>query len=164
MRFTHYPWIDLMFGMCMIVAPGAAGAADDARQAATQVIIVCEHGSAKSLIAASLFNQAAKMRGLPFRAVSRGIVPDAEVPPKIAAALREEGFDVADYRPQKLTEPEIAASVQVIAIGVDLPSVGGMTAILQWNDIPPASVDYQASHSALERRVHALLDRLAQAQ
>ena len=45
--------------------------------AATKVVFVCEHGNVKSLMAASCFNQLAEQRGLPFRAVSRGVAPDS---------------------------------------------------------------------------------------
>ena len=45
------------------------------------VVFVCEHGSVKSPIAASLFDRTAEKRGLPFRAVSRGVNPEEHVPP-----------------------------------------------------------------------------------
>ena len=45
------------------------------------VVFVCEHGSVKSLVAQEWFNRRAKERGLAVRAVSRGITPDASVPP-----------------------------------------------------------------------------------
>jgi arsenate reductase (thioredoxin) len=136
-----------------------AGAADVAAEAS--VTMVCEHGSVKSLIAASLFNQAAKMRGLPFHAVSRAITPDAGVPPKIVEALQRDGVDVADFHPRKISGQELAASPYVVAIGVDLPRGQSDTAkVLQWNDIPPASIDYNAARAALLAHVNALLDQL----
>ncbi|MGB5132925.1 MAG: hypothetical protein WBO00_09940 [Steroidobacteraceae bacterium] len=52
-----------------------------AQHADSQIALVCEHGSVKSLIAASLFDRAAGQRGLPFRAVSRGVNPEQHVPP-----------------------------------------------------------------------------------
>ncbi len=45
------------------------------------ILFVCEHGSAKSVVAAAHFNRIAAARGLPFRAISRGTVPDAEMAP-----------------------------------------------------------------------------------
>src|SRR5688572_249911 len=45
------------------------------------VLFVCEHGSAKSVVAAAHFNRIAADRGLPFRAISRGTAPDPEMAP-----------------------------------------------------------------------------------
>jgi hypothetical protein len=46
--------------------------------------------SVKSLMAASLFNKAAMQRGVPCRAIARGVSPDASVPSPIAAALGQD--------------------------------------------------------------------------
>ena len=59
------------------------------------VVFVCEHGSAKSLVAASFFERMAKERGIAVRAVSRGTAPDTSVPATVVEALRTDGFDVA---------------------------------------------------------------------
>jgi arsenate reductase (thioredoxin) len=129
--------------------------------AETSVTMVCEHGTVKSLIAASLFNQAAKARGLPFHAVSRAVTPDASVPPKIVEALQRDGVDVADFHPRKISGQELAASPYVVAIGVDLPrGESDETKVLHWNDIPPASIDYNAARADLLAHVKALLDQL----
>ena len=74
------------------------------------VVFVCEHGSAKSLVAASLFERMARERGVEARAISRGTAPDASVPPAVVEALRADGFDVAAFRPQALTGADVAAA------------------------------------------------------
>lgn len=51
------------------------------------IVFVCEHGSAKSLVAASFFERMAKERGIVVRAVSRGTAPDASVPAAVVEAL-----------------------------------------------------------------------------
>ncbi len=43
------------------------------------VVFVCEHGSAKSVIAAAFFDKLARERGLTLRAVARGTQPVAKV-------------------------------------------------------------------------------------
>lgn len=88
-----------------------------------QVLFVCEHGNVKSLIAATYFNQLARSRGLPFRAVSRGLAPDSDtVPEFVKAPLGAEGFDASTFRPQRLTEADIEPSARVIAISTSLPA------------------------------------------
>lgn len=126
------------------------------------VVFVCEHGNAKSLIGASLFDRSAKARGLPLRAISRGVSPEASVPLKIADALRSDGVEVADFKPQPLTAIDVVAASRVIAIGVDLSAFNAeaRVPIELWSDIPPASVDYAASRAALLRHIEVLLDEL----
>jgi arsenate reductase (thioredoxin) len=145
-------------GLYMFLTPAIANASDGVAE--QPVTIICEHGAAKSLIAATLFNQAAKTRGLPFRAISRGTAPDPGVPPKIVEALRSDGVDVSHYQPQKITDRDIAASRYVVAIDVDLPALHGKATAQQWNDVPSTITDYDGSHASLLRHVNALLDEL----
>jgi arsenate reductase (thioredoxin) len=130
------------------------------------VVFVCEHGSVKSLIAASLFNQAARERSSPFRAVARGVVPDASVPAAIAEALGRDGFDVRDFRPRPISRKETAAATRVVAISLErelLTRVEQRDDIEKWSDVPAASTDYVAARESLRRHVHALLDQLTSA-
>ncbi len=43
------------------------------------VIFVCEHGAAKSIIAAAYFNKLAQDRKIKVRAIARGTHPDEEL-------------------------------------------------------------------------------------
>ncbi len=127
-----------------------------------RVVFVCEHGSVKSVIAASLFDQTSAHRGLSYRAVSRGVSPDERVPPAIAAALRQDGFEVEGFHPQGLSQDDFAGATRVVAIGVELPTRADetQTSIESWNDVPAASVDYAAARAALQRHIDTLLDEL----
>ncbi len=125
------------------------------------IVFVCEHGSVKSLMAATIFNNAARERGLSLRAISLGVDPDASVPPKIAAALAAEGFDAAGFKPQRLSPSEIGHARRIVSIGVDLSAVAPKNVtVLRWDDVPSASADYAASHLALTKRVDQLLMEL----
>src|SRR5512134_231190 len=85
-----------------------------------QILMVCEHGNAKSLMAASYFNELAKARHSPFRAVSRGTVPDSTtVPSAIVDGLRTDGFDVSEFHPTAITSADVAASYRVILINTE---------------------------------------------
>jgi protein-tyrosine-phosphatase len=124
--------------------------------------MVCEHGSVKSLMAASLFNQAAAERRLPFRAIARGVTPDPSVPPAIAAAMAKEGFDVKAFVPLRVSEAEVSQASRVVAISVEPVAVSpdAKVAIEAWRDVPAASVDYAAARASLKQHVDALLDEL----
>ena len=133
-----------------------------AQEQPAQVVFVCEHGNVKSLIAATLFDQAAQKRGLSVRSTSRGINPESDVPVKIANELQRDGADVSRFKPQALTQSDISGAQRVIAIGVDLNQfkTGESGTIESWTDIPPASVDYAASKAALLRHTDILLTEL----
>jgi hypothetical protein len=95
-------WVTIL--TLAIMAPVSAGRCEGAAGAQppdepAPVLFVCEHGNVKSLIAATLFDQVARERGLSFRAVSRGVRPESGVPPAITEALRRDGVDVAGFSP-----------------------------------------------------------------
>jgi hypothetical protein len=59
------------------------------------ILFVREHGSAKSIIAAAHFNDAASKNGLPYRAIARGTAdPHSE---RQRSAHADAAFDVFDY-------------------------------------------------------------------
>lgn len=126
------------------------------------VVFVCEHGSAKSLVAASFFDRLARERGIAARAVSRGTAPDAAVPTAVVDALRSDGFDVAAFKPRLLEDADVAAADRVVAIGVDLGEVGAnaRAGVIRWDDIPPFSASYPKSREALLSHIGSLLEEL----
>lgn len=129
-----------------------------------QVLFVCEHGNVKSLMAASYFNQLAKERGLSVRAVAKGKAPNSTtVPPEIAQSLRGDGFDVSAFHPSAVNASDLSVSQRVVTIGTTLPSdiQGGQLKLEQWNDVPPASVDYSATRDSLQDHVKALIEQMA---
>ena len=133
-------------------------------QAVEQVLFVCEHGSVKSLMATTYFNELASKRQLPYRAVSRGVSPDStSVPPKIASALDAEGFDVSGFHPSAVNATDVKASKRVIAIGTALPNAAtpDSSTVEEWNDVPAASVDYAAARAALKAHVEDLIERMS---
>jgi chromate transport protein ChrA len=127
-----------------------------------KVVFVCEHGSAKSLVAASLFDRMAQERGIPARAVSRGLTPDAVVPDLVVQALGRDGFDVASFRPRALTAADVADATRVVAIGADpgsLAAAAGPRAV-RWDGVPPVSTSYTDARRDLVDRIDRLLAEL----
>jgi arsenate reductase len=126
------------------------------------ILMVCVHGSVKSLMAASLFNRAATERRLPFRAIARGVSPDRFVPPAIEAALARDGYDVKRFVPSKVSQAELRSASRIIAISLEAAALklDSDTSVDSWLDVPAASVDYAAAMASLQRHVDALLDEL----
>ena len=101
-----------------------------------EVLFVCLHGSAKSLIAAEHFRGLARQRGLALEAASAGVEPDAEIPPGVVKGLRGDGIDVAGRRPRPLTREELAGARHVVSFGCDLSAlVPPETKVERWDDV-----------------------------
>jgi arsenate reductase len=126
------------------------------------IVFVCEHGSAKSLVAALFLERLAKERGLSLRGVSRGTSPDVSVPAVVLEGLREDGFDAAAFRPRALEDADVLTAARVVAIGVDIgdgkPRTG--TRLERWDDIPPLSESYPKARNVIVSRLTSLLRRL----
>ena len=90
------------------------------------VVFACVHNAGRSQMAAALFNTLADpSKG---RAISAGTSPGDRVHPEVVTVMREEGIDLSDARPRKLT-PELAAEAQLLVTmgcGDECPYVPGL--------------------------------------
>src|SRR5262249_61970728 len=68
--------------LCLSLAAGCA------RTEPKTVVFVCEHGAAKSVVAAAYFNRLAAERGLSVRAVARGADPQPNPSARTTAGLQ----------------------------------------------------------------------------
>src|SRR4051812_963214 len=110
-------WLAPLLLSAISFLPGCPAAPAAHSAAPAPVLMVCEHGSVKSVMAASLFNRGAAERHLPFRAIARGVNPDLAVPAPIALALGQEGVDVSDFVPVRVSGEDVSAASRVVAIG-----------------------------------------------
>ena len=124
------------------------------------IVFVCEHGSAKSVVAAAHFNRLAAENRLPYRAVARGLNPDQSLPPAIKAGLLADGLDPSAFTPQAITKPEIQGAARVVAMGTDLPETSAKAKVVRWNGIPSLSENYPAARAAIVEQVKELLATL----
>jgi protein-tyrosine-phosphatase len=127
------------------------------------ILFVCEHGSAKSVIAAAHFNELAEKNGLPYRAITRGVHPDKEIPPYVKSGLATEGLTIRGWQPRQVSEEDALRADRVITLGCALPTSKSVkTRQLQdWNDVPSPSENYQHASRAIGERVALLLRELA---
>jgi arsenate reductase len=88
------------------------------------VVFVCQHGAAKSVLAAALVERLAAERGVPLRALARGTEPEAQVAPAVVAGLAAEGIDVGAWRPRPVTPGDLARAWRVVSFGPDLSHLG----------------------------------------
>ena len=126
----------------------------------SSIIFVCEHGAAKSIIAAAFFNQMAEQNGLNLRAAARATNPDAELSEPTVQGLLKDGLLPTESRPQKLTLSDIESAAQIVSF-CELPGeYKEMTFVEQWDDIPAVSEDYGKARTGIVQRIHHLIDRI----
>jgi protein-tyrosine-phosphatase len=131
--------------------------------AAKTVVFVCEHGAAKSVIAAAHFNKIAQERGLPFRAVARGTAPDAAIPAAVRQGLAQAGLELTVEKPVMVGQADVNGADRVVTFEIVLPSTlsSSDAAPVDWRAVPPVSADFGAASADIKRRVEALIDDLA---
>ena len=129
---------------------------------AGRVIFVCEHGAAKSVLAAACFNALAGTHGLPFEAVARGTAPDPDYPPSVREWLTRQGLPRGSP-PEALAHRDLVGAVRIVTF--DRPEVAGRcppgSALAAWDGLPAVSADFERAREAIEQKVGALLESLS---
>jgi arsenate reductase len=121
------------------------------------VVFVCEHGSAKSIVAAAYFDKLAAERGLSLHAIARGTHPDEQIAPAAAHGLAADGL-AAGGRPTRLVKSDTTQAIRIVAF-CDLPADLADRPVEHWQ-VPAVSEDYRAARDAIVKNVSQLLDDL----
>jgi protein-tyrosine-phosphatase len=80
-----------------------------------RIVFVCEHGAAKSVIAAAYFNTLAAERGLTERATFRGVSPQPELSVAALRGLREDGLTLPTANPSVITSDDVNGATHIFA-------------------------------------------------
>jgi arsenate reductase (thioredoxin) len=124
-----------------------------------KIIFVCEHGAAKSVIAAATFNRLAKERGLEFEAVCRATAPDSTLNPGTRAGLKSDNIK-PNTDPQKLTFTD-TVGVERIIIFTPLPADYRTTIPVEnWSSVHNIDAAYPLRKDAITKQINILLDKL----
>jgi arsenate reductase len=124
------------------------------------IVFVCEHGAARSILAAAYFNKLAAKTGLKFQAVARGTNPDNEISPKAVAGLPKDGLTPTELIPQKLSLADVESAQRIVSF-CELPEAYQKKAIIeQWDSIPPVSENYEKARDAILERLTSLMEKL----
>jgi len=121
------------------------------------IVFVCEHGAAKSVIAAAYFNKLAGERKLDAYAIARGTLPDQELSQKTIAGLHEDGLILTESIPQKLSFAEVESARQVVSF-CELPEEFQQKATIEyWDDVPPVSELYKKVRDVILVKLNRLI-------
>lgn len=122
------------------------------------VVFVCEHGAAKSVVAAAWFNKLAAEQHLPFHAIARGIAPQKELSESAVAGLQRDGVAFPSNKPLPLTDSDASNTVRLVALG-PLPASMKLSHVDSF-DVPAPNDGYDQSRDAILLHVKALLKEL----
>jgi arsenate reductase (thioredoxin) len=126
-----------------------------------KILFVCEHGSAKSVIAATYFNKLAKEKNIPWEAVSRGTTPDSIVSFKTRQLLEKENLFDPVLRPELLTQEDVAEA-EVAFLFYPLPaSIRESNNLNYWLEINAVNNDYQKLRDDIVAKIIPLIDSLS---
>jgi len=121
------------------------------------IVFVCEHGAAKSIIAAAYFNQFAREKSSSLHAIARGTHPDVELSAKAVEGLRRDGLTPPEAVPQKLTFADIESAQQIISF-CELPEeYMDQARHKTWWDIPAVSEDYETARDMIIAKLRAMM-------
>jgi arsenate reductase (thioredoxin) len=131
---------------------------------ASVIIFVCEHGAAKSILSAAIFNKLAAERRLNLRAIARGTNPDPEISSKITAGLRADGLTSSEQAPKKISKADLAGARRVITFCALPDGYAGTIQVENWDEFLPAIDDYGKARDKLAERISSLLEELKSKQ
>jgi protein-tyrosine-phosphatase len=127
---------------------------------APQVVFVCEHGAAKSVIATAYFNKLAAERNLPVRATFRGTAPQDDLSVRAVAGLQADGVAVPAGKPSAISDADVSGATHIFAIGCTLPEKAQRSGkAADWSDVPDDQ-GYGPMRDAIVGHVKQLLDQL----
>jgi arsenate reductase (thioredoxin) len=124
------------------------------------ILFVCEHGAAKSILAAAFFNTLARENDLRLTAIARGTHPDSDLSSKTVAGLLADGLTPAETIPRILTREEIESAQRVVSF-CELPDEYRHNAAIEyWDGVPPVSEGYEKSRDAIVSKLKDLVRRV----
>lgn len=124
------------------------------------ILFVCEHGAAKSVLAAAHFNRLAEAQDLDIRAIARGTNPSPVISEQTLQGLSKDGLAPTESEPQKLSL-EDTRTAQYLVSFCKLPAEYTQGAIAeQWDGIPAVSENYERARDAIVERLHQLVSRI----
>jgi hypothetical protein len=121
------------------------------------VLFICEHGAAKSVLAAAQFNRMAAERGLPIRAIARGAYPQPTPSEATADGLRADGLPPPTGSPAPVTLGDVRDAKNVIVFDCDRPAMQALRSLgTCWDDVPEIGDGYAPARDRIRTRLSSL--------
>jgi protein-tyrosine-phosphatase len=122
------------------------------------VVFVCEHGAAKSPVAAAWLNRLANEADAPLRAIARATDPELDLSPAALSGLEADGIADRAWAPQRLDPDDLRTAWRIISFGPDLTDIAPADAALDTWTVPAVSDGYEAARDAIVEKLAGLID------
>ena len=125
------------------------------------IVFVCEHGAALSVVSAAYFNKLAGEQHLGWHAVARGVTPQENLSVSAAAGLKKDGVPTEVSKPQAVTQEDLDRGDYVVTF-LPLPDkLVVRTPLEGWDDVKWAPSDYNGVRDAILKHLQKLLATLS---
>lgn len=124
------------------------------------IVFVCEHGAALSVVAAAYFNKLAQEQHLNWHGVARGVTPQEDLSVSAAAGLKKDGVTTEVVKPQAVTQQDFNRADYVVTF---LPLPGNLklkTPLEEWYDVQWTPNDYDKARDGILKHIEGLLPKL----
>jgi protein-tyrosine-phosphatase len=147
--------------LMLVICVALAACRTDRARSATDIVFVCEHGAAKSVIAREYFNKLAAERGLVVHAIARGADPQADPSVPTVRGLQADGLSPPLAAPLPITASELRSSARIVAFDCQQPTMKALKAMdACWDDVPAVSDDYARARDVIRAHVAAMVDQM----
>lgn len=137
---------------------GAQNQTNDTAQ--HEVVFICEHGAALSLVSATYFNKLAKEQQLGLHAVARGATPQEGLSLQATAGLMQDGLAPEIQKPLGLSLAELGEAYRVVTFFPIPTEYALKTPAENWSDVTWGPGSYEKSRDAILTHIQELLVRL----
>lgn len=128
----------------------------------TKIAFVCVGNAGRSQVVTALAERERDNRGLDIEIVTGGVDPTDSVHDDVIEALQEEGIDISDREPRKITPADIEDTTHVVTMGCSVEQFrpDGWNGKSETWDLD--SPDTREQLDELDHRVTQFFDRLQQ--
>lgn len=145
-------------GQGMVMAQ-SAGAERDLKHK-REIVFVCEHGAALSVMAAAYFNKLTREQHLNLHAIARGITPQPDLSVKARQGLAADGIAIETSHPLALSSQDAAHARRIIAFFSIPATFAKMAPVENWDDVTWPPPNYGAARDAILKHLHELIHEL----
>lgn len=125
-----------------------------------EVVFVCEHGAALSVVSAAYFNKLANEQHLNYHAVARGVTPQENVSAQATTGLKQDGLAPDIEKPLALSQDDLNEAARVVTF-FPIPDKYSTKALVEsWRDVTWGPGSYEKSRDGILKHVQELLRKL----
>ena len=144
--------------LCLILVMSCLALVGHAQQ--KKVVFICEHGAAKSVIAAAYFNKLVRERNLNWEGVCRGTNPDSTLTAGTREGLLTDNLLDKTLVPKKLSYSDTIGVSKIILFTTLPDDFDTNIQTEDWSTLPGIDVNYSARRDAILKKLSILLDSL----